>query len=68
MRFREKCREIDAYRVSSILKTENGNTVAQVGDWIAVVDGRQVVYPADQFELLYEPVCTENPALMDSAL
>ena len=65
MRFREKRREIDAYQVSAPL-SENGNTVANAGDWIAVVDGRQVVYSADEFSQLYEPVYSDNPALRGS--
>ena len=68
MKFRERPREIDAYQVSTTLKTENGNLVAEAGDWIAVVDGRQVVYAAERFDQLYEPVLTDNPALRDSAV
>ena len=69
MRFREKQKEIDAYQVAAPLRTENGNVVAETGDWIAVVDRQQIVYTAEQFARLYGPIYTDNPALLtDSAL
>lgn len=56
MRFREKSKQVDAFRLSEPLKTEQGDVIADAGDWIALEDGQQVIYKAEMFAAKYEAV------------
>ena len=63
MRFREKQTEIDAWQLNAPLKTDDGNVIADTGDWIAIISGQQIIYKANEFTERYEPIHTDNPAL-----
>lgn len=63
MLFREKSRIVNARKLTSAIKTEQGELVAEAQDWIADVDGRQVIYRASDFIERYEPLYKDNPLL-----